>query len=91
MNRRHILAAAGAATLTGGQVAAQSADTETEATFDTVMAFMGAMGQGDMATMDSLMADDMVCTTKETPPCPGLEKQEAKPRSSTFSASFLPT
>ena len=35
-------------------------DETTQATFDTVMAFMGAMGTGDMAAMDALMADDMV-------------------------------
>lgn len=31
-----------------------------QASFDTVMAFMGAMGSGDMETMGNLMADDMV-------------------------------
>ncbi|MEL6690875.1 MAG: nuclear transport factor 2 family protein [Pseudomonadota bacterium] len=35
-------------------------DDTTQASFDTVMAFMGAMGGGDMETMASLMADDMV-------------------------------
>lgn len=35
-------------------------DETTQATFDTVMAFMGAMGGGDMQTMSALMADDMV-------------------------------
>lgn len=35
-------------------------DAESQATFDTVMAFMQAMGTGDMETMNSLMADDMV-------------------------------
>ena len=35
-------------------------DTTSQATFDTVMAFMGAMGKGDMDTVTSLMADDMV-------------------------------
>ena len=33
---------------------------ETKASFDTVMAFMGAMGSGDMDTVGKLMADDMV-------------------------------
>ncbi|MGI3187414.1 nuclear transport factor 2 family protein [Nioella aestuarii] len=35
-------------------------DEVTQATFDTVMAFMGAMGGGDMEAMSALMADDMV-------------------------------
>lgn len=32
----------------------------TQDSFDTVMAFMGAMGSGDMDKMNALMADDMV-------------------------------
>ncbi|MEM9230332.1 MAG: nuclear transport factor 2 family protein [Pseudomonadota bacterium] len=39
---------------------AQEMDATSQASFDTVMAFMGAMGGGDMAKMDELMADDMV-------------------------------
>ncbi|MEL7395851.1 MAG: nuclear transport factor 2 family protein [Pseudomonadota bacterium] len=35
-------------------------DARSQASFDTVMAFMGAMGSGDMDAMDKLMADDMV-------------------------------
>lgn len=35
-------------------------DEKAQASFDTVMAFMGAMGGGDMVKMTSLMADDMV-------------------------------
>ncbi|MEM6637443.1 MAG: nuclear transport factor 2 family protein [Pseudomonadota bacterium] len=35
-------------------------DEVSQASFDTVMAFMGAMGGGDMAKMSELMADDMV-------------------------------
>lgn len=35
-------------------------DAESKASFDTVMAFMGAVGSGDMDTVNSLMADDMV-------------------------------
>ena len=31
-------------------------DTVSQASFDTVMAFMGAMGKGDMEAMVSLMA-----------------------------------
>ncbi len=35
-------------------------DSESQATFDTVMTFMNAVGTGDMATAESLMADDMM-------------------------------
>ncbi len=35
-------------------------DAESKASFDTVMAFMGAVGSGDMDTVLSLMHDDMV-------------------------------
>ncbi len=35
-------------------------DAESQATLDVVLALMGAMGSGDMETMGSLMADDMV-------------------------------
>ncbi|MEO0862049.1 MAG: nuclear transport factor 2 family protein [Pseudomonadota bacterium] len=39
---------------------AQDMDPISQASFDTVMAFMGAMGSGDMDQMGALMADDMV-------------------------------
>ena len=35
-------------------------DAESQATIDTVLALMGAMGSGDMEAMGELMADDMV-------------------------------
>lgn len=35
-------------------------DEISQASFDTVMAFMGAMGSGDMDARSKLMADDMV-------------------------------
>ncbi|MEM6695856.1 MAG: nuclear transport factor 2 family protein [Pseudomonadota bacterium] len=53
------LASAIAASL-ANQAGAQTMDDASQASFDTVMAFMGAMGGGDMAQMDALMADDMV-------------------------------
>lgn len=39
---------------------AQDLDATSQATLDIVMAFMGAMGKGDMEQMSALMADDMV-------------------------------
>lgn len=63
MQRRTVLRTSlGAAlALTLGQHAgAAEMDKESQATFDIVMAFMGAMGKGDMETVNALMADDMV-------------------------------
>ena len=48
-----------ALTLSMNTQAAQM-DAESQASFDTVMTFMGAVGKGDMDTAISLMADDMV-------------------------------
>lgn len=49
-----------ALTLNFGQSAvAQQMDEVSQASLDTVMAFMGAMGGGDMEAMSKLMADDM--------------------------------
>ena len=39
---------------------AEDMDATSQATFDTVMTFMGAIGSGDMETATALMADDMV-------------------------------
>ncbi len=41
-------------------VKAAEMDATSKASFDIVMAFMGAVGSGDMDTVKSLMADDMV-------------------------------
>lgn len=61
MLRRALLTAAVVAVLSGATaVSAKDMDAESQATFDTVMAFMGAMGRGDMDTMTALMADDIV-------------------------------
>jgi ketosteroid isomerase-like protein len=63
MNRRTLLTTslgASLAIILGTQAGAQDMDDTTQASFDTVMAFMGAMGSGDMETMGNLMADDMV-------------------------------
>ncbi|MEM7256059.1 MAG: nuclear transport factor 2 family protein [Pseudomonadota bacterium] len=44
----------------GKQAIAQAMDETSQASFDTVMALMGAIGSGDMEKMSALMADDMV-------------------------------
>lgn len=63
MQRRTLLKATlgtGLAIIIGTHAGAQSMDETAQASFDTVMAFMGAMGGGDMEQMSALMADDMV-------------------------------
>lgn len=62
MHRRTVLQASAtalAATL-ASQLNAAETDDETRTSFETVIAFMDAMGRGDMAGMGALMADDMV-------------------------------
>ncbi|MEM9574385.1 MAG: nuclear transport factor 2 family protein [Pseudomonadota bacterium] len=63
MQRRAVLKlslGAALATVLARNAGAEKMDETSQATFDTVMAFMGAMGNGDMEKMSSLMADDMV-------------------------------
>lgn len=63
MQRRTVLKSSAAAVLAAtlaGKLGAEEMDTTTQASFDTVMAFMTAMGSGDMEAMSNLMADDMV-------------------------------
>lgn len=75
MNRRQALkvsvAAATGATL-ATVASAQSNDDKSQASLDTVMALMGAMGRGDMAKMDELMADDMVWLNEGDPSIPWI-------------------
>ena len=61
-----------------GAASAQSMDDESQATFDTVMAFMGAMGKGDMETMKTLMADDMVWHNEGDKSLPWIGPWEGK-------------
>jgi len=66
MNRTLVILCASVAMF--GMVASKAAlsmdaevkmDARSQASFDTVTAFMGAMGSGDMDAMSALMADDM--------------------------------
>ena len=63
MNRRQLVGASALAlagsTIPATAVAATAAD-QSKASFDTVMAFMAAMGSGDVEKMKSLMDADMV-------------------------------
>lgn len=63
LHRRAVLKAslvAALALILAKKVGAQTMDDASQSLFDTVTAFMGAMGGGDMETISSLMADDMV-------------------------------
>lgn len=53
-------------------------DGETKATFDTVMAFMDAMGEGEMDKMSALMADDMVWHNEGDKTLPWIGPWEGK-------------
>ena len=91
MHRRHLLAASAAAS-TGIALAcsaiAQTDSDETQASFDTVMAFMGAMGGGDMDAMAALMADDMVWQNEGDPDLPWIGTWEGKEAIFGFLGAF---
>tara|TARA_R110000787_G_scaffold52283_4_gene123180 strand:+ start:188 stop:679 length:492 start_codon:yes stop_codon:yes gene_type:complete len=90
MQRRLLLAASVAAS-TGialaGSAIAQTVD-ETQASFETVMAFMGAMGGGDMEATGALMADDMVWQNEGDPALPWIGTWEGKETIFGFLGTF---
>ncbi|MDV7143608.1 nuclear transport factor 2 family protein [Tropicimonas sp. TH_r6] len=53
-------------------------DDTTQASFDTVMGFMGAMGGGEMEKMSALMADDMVWHNEGDKTLPWIGTWEGK-------------
>ncbi|MEM9614693.1 MAG: nuclear transport factor 2 family protein [Actinomycetota bacterium] len=53
-------------------------DSESQTTHDTVMAFMAAMGGGDMEKMSELMADDMVWHNEGDETLPWIGPWEGK-------------
>ncbi len=61
---------------------------QTQASFDTVMAFMGAMGSADMETMGKLMADDMVWHNEGDPSLPWIGGATGKKDIFDFLAVF---
>ncbi|WP_298359637.1 nuclear transport factor 2 family protein [uncultured Litoreibacter sp.] len=78
MERRTVLKATGLSALAlvvGGQA---KADDNTEASFDIVMRFLGAMGSGDMETVGALMADDMVWHNEGDTTLPWVGGSEGK-------------
>ena len=63
-------------------------DTVTQESFDTVMAFMGAMGAGDMEKMRALMADDMVWHNEGDESLPWIGEARGKEAVFDFLASL---
>ena len=90
MHRRQLLAASAAASTAialAGPVIAQT-DDGTQASFDTVMAFMGAMGGGDMDATGALMADEMVWQNEGDPALPWIGTWEGKEAIFGFLGTF---
>lgn len=91
MNRRTALKTTGLAALAltaGSQAIAGSKDDMTKASFDTVMAFMGAMGSGDEAKVAELMADDMVWHNEGDSALPWIGRWEGKAKIFEFMGHF---
>jgi ketosteroid isomerase-like protein len=81
MHRRAVLkttlGAALALTL-AKNLGATEMDDQTQASLDTVMAFMGAIGGGDMETVSKLMADDMVWHNEGDKSLPWIGESKGK-------------
>ena len=90
-----VLGLSALATTLGNQVTAADGDADTQSSFDTVMAFMGAMGSGDMESMANLMADDMVWHNEGDTTLPWVGGAEGKEAIfeflSVFSSNFETT
>lgn len=81
MNRRALMKASlgtALAVMVAKKASAGDMDKESQATFDTVMAFMGAMGAGKMEDMSALMADDMVWQNEGDGTLPWIGTWEGK-------------
>ena len=91
MQRRTVLKTSIGAALALGlanHAGAQDMDDTSQATLDTVMAFMGAMGSGDMETVDALMADDMVWRNEGDASLPWLGPWQGKEEIFAFLGVF---
>ena len=64
-------------------------DETTKASFEVVMAFMGAIGTGDMATVDKLMADDMVWHNEGDSRLPWIGQSNGKEEIYEFLGVFM--
>ena len=67
---------------------AKIAQAEGQKTLAVVMAFMGAMGKGDMDTMDSLMADDMIWLNEGDSAIPWIGPWKGKDEIFAFLKTF---
>lgn len=91
MNRRTLLTAslgASLAIILGTHAGAQNMGEQAQASFDTVMAFLGAMGAGDMEAMGALMADDMVWQNEGDESLPWIGETRGKENIFTFLGVF---
>lgn len=88
MHRRQVIAAAAAGTIVMTTSRADAQNDQSQATFDTVMAFMGAMGSGDMDAMSALMADDMVWQNEGDARLPWIGRWEGKETIFGFLGTF---
>lgn len=81
MHRRTVLTTslgAGLALTLAKCAGAQTKDGASQASFETVMAFMKAMGDGDLSAMSALMADDMVWRNEGDARLPWIGKSQGK-------------
>lgn len=81
MKRRTLVSVIlGALVAVGGVLTAGAAtlDEKSQSSLDTTMAFMGAMGKGDMESMSALMADDMVWHNEGDSDLPWIGTWEGK-------------
>ncbi|SET93959.1 nuclear transport factor 2 family protein [Paracoccus homiensis] len=91
MQRRHLMQATIGGTLAmmlAQKAAAQDSDAQTQASLQTVMAFMGAMGSGDSETVGNLMADDMVWQNEGDATLPWIGTWDGKARVFQFMDLF---
>lgn len=72
----------------GNYARAQEMDDTTQASLDTVMAFMGAIGAGEMEKMSALMADDTVWHNEGDKSLPGIGPWEGKEKIFEFLPIF---
>jgi ketosteroid isomerase-like protein len=91
MQRRTVLKTsigAALALILANHAGAQEMDDTSQATLDIVMAFMGAMGSGDMDTVNALMADNMVWHNEGDAALPWIGPWQGKEEITAFLGVF---
>jgi len=76
------------AVLMSANIQASDMDATSKASFDTVMAFMGAVGSGDMETVNALMADDMIWQNEGDSAMPWIGPWKGKDEITKFLGVF---